>query len=84
MEITRENCISSKCHNRSLPETGQVCYQCLENIFAIQNDIVSSILCITHLKTIYFALIESRMQYAIVSWGGILDTHLKKWKYSKI
>ncbi|KAJ8911463.1 hypothetical protein NQ315_013567 [Exocentrus adspersus] len=35
-------------------------------------------LLINQLKTIYYALVESRLQYAILSWGGIANTHLKK------
>lgn len=37
-----------------------------------------SILDITHLKIVYYALVQSRLQYGILSWGGILDTHLTK------
>lgn len=32
----------------------------------------------THMKIIYYALVESRIQYAILSWGGVLYSHLNK------
>ena len=31
-----------------------------------------------HMRIIYFALVESRLQYAILGWGGVATTHLKK------
>lgn len=33
-----------------------------------------------HLRIIYFALVESRIQYAVLSWGGVAATHLKKFE----
>lgn len=33
---------------------------------------------INHMKIIYFALVESRLQYAILGWGGVAASHLKK------
>lgn len=31
-----------------------------------------------HMKILYHALIESRLQYGILGWGGVADIHLKK------
>lgn len=38
----------------------------------------SNILEIYHLRILYHALIESRIQYGILGWGSALDSHLKK------
>lgn len=39
---------------------------------------MKTILKTTHLKIVYQALVESRINYAITSWGSALKTHLKK------
>lgn len=31
-----------------------------------------------HMKVLYHALIESRLQYGILGWGGVVDIHQKK------
>lgn len=36
------------------------------------------ILDLPHLKMLYCALVESRLSYGILSWGGIMYSHLKK------
>jgi hypothetical protein len=35
-----------------------------------------SILNISNLKLLYYAIVQSYLQYAIIGWGGALDTHL--------
>lgn len=37
-----------------------------------------NLLDIVHLKIIYYALVESRLSYGILGWGGIANSHLKK------
>lgn len=39
---------------------------------------LKSIIDINHLQIVYYALIESRLQYAILTWGGALETHIRK------
>lgn len=39
---------------------------------------LSKLLDIHQLRIIYFALVESRIQYAILSWGGVAAAHLRK------
>lgn len=40
--------------------------------------LLKSFLEIPHLKIIYYALIESRLSYGILGWGGVANTHLKQ------
>lgn len=35
-------------------------------------------LSIPHLKTVYFALVQSQLSYGILGWGGVYDNHLEK------
>lgn len=39
---------------------------------------LKNVLDLYHMKILYHALVESRIQYAILAWGGILDEHLQK------
>jgi hypothetical protein len=39
--------------------------------------LLKDILSFTTLKLVYFALVQSRLQYGIMGWGGALDTHIK-------
>jgi hypothetical protein len=50
-----------------------------------------NILSLNHIKTVYYALIQSIMQYGIIGWGGAYTTNLhplfiiqKKKKIAKI
>ncbi|KAJ8977615.1 hypothetical protein NQ317_010236 [Molorchus minor] len=39
---------------------------------------LSNILDLSHLKMLYYALVESRLSYGILGWGGVASSHLKK------
>ena len=39
---------------------------------------LKSILEVSHLKILYYALVESRLSYGILGWGGVADCHLKQ------
>nr|CAI5857641.1 unnamed protein product [Callosobruchus analis] len=38
---------------------------------------LKNILDLSHLKTIYYSLVESRLRYAIIGWGGAAYCHLR-------
>lgn len=39
---------------------------------------LTKILDLPHMKIIYYALVESRLSYGIIGWGGVAKCHLKK------
>lgn len=45
--------------------------------------ILSSFLDIQHLKIIYYSLIEARLHYGIIGWGGVPDVFIRKLQIAK-
>lgn len=68
--ITVDRCLKWDAHVTNITKTLRSIlykFKCLRDILNLPQ-----------MKTVYFALVESRLRYGILGWGGVAKSHLKK------